>query len=91
MHTVSESYYSVPVESNYNSLHQNEDDKESKSGNVYDRAQPNHSDRNDEFQTDSNMYNHLHEKPVQLSADVYDKSEGIPMSCFSTNQNNTKL
>ena len=85
MHTVSESYYSVPVEPNYNSLHQNEDDKESRSGNVYDRAQPKHSFRNDEFQTDSSLYNHLHEKPFQLSADIYDKTEGIPMPSFSAN------
>ncbi|XP_078340258.1 uncharacterized protein LOC111109857 [Crassostrea virginica] len=85
MHTVSESYYSVPVQSNYNSLHQNEDDKESRSGNVYDRAQPKHSFRNDEFQTDSSLYNHLHEKPFQLSAEIYDKTEGIPMPSFSAN------
>nr|XP_022301796.1 uncharacterized protein LOC111109840 isoform X2 [Crassostrea virginica] len=85
MHTVSESYNSVPVQSNYNSLHQNEDDKESRSGNVYDRAQPKHSFRNDEFRTDSNLYNHLHVKPFQLSADIYDKTEGIPMPSFSAN------
>ena len=84
MHTVSESYYSVPVEPNYNSLHQNEDDKESRSGNVYDRAQPK-PNRNDEFQTVSSLYNHLHEKPFQLSAGIYDKTEGIPMPSFSAN------
>nr|XP_022296422.1 tenascin-like [Crassostrea virginica] len=91
MQKVSASYYSEPIEPNYNNLHQKEDDKESRSGNVYDRAQPTHSNRNDEFQTDSSLYNHLHDKPFQLSADIYDKPEGIPMSSLSTNQNNTKL
>ena len=91
MQTVSASYYSEPIEPNYNNLHQKEDDKESRSGNVYDNAQPKLSDRNDKFQTDSSLYNHLHEKPFQLSADIYDKPEGIPMSSLSTNQNNTKL
>ena len=86
MHTVSASYYSVPVEYNYNSLHQKENDKESRSQNVYDRAQPKHSNRNDKFQTDSSLYNHLHDKPFQLSADIYDKTGGIPMPSFSANQ-----
>ena len=86
MHTVSASYYSVPVEYNYNSLHQKENDKESRSQNVYDRAQPKHSNRNDKFQTDSSLCNHLHDKPFQLSADIYDKTGGIPMPSFSANQ-----
>ena len=87
MQTVSASYYSEPIEPNYNNLHQKEDDKESGSGNVYDNAQPKRPHRNDKLQNDSSLYNHLHEKPFQLSADVYDK----PMPSFSTNQNNTKL
>ena len=74
METCSASYYSEPVEYNYYELHDIEDNRESKSEEVYDSVQPKCFNGNDsKFKSDTSLYNHLDEKPFQLLDDVYNK------------------
>lgn len=58
----------------YHELHDIEDNRESKSEEVYDSVQPKCFNGNDsKFKSDTSLYNHLDEKPFQSLDDVYNK------------------
>ena len=69
--------YSDPMENIYNEAHQKEEEEES--GNIYNRSQPQFSHRTEDIDTDDYAYNHLHERPVEMSKNVYETTEAVCM------------
>ena len=67
--------YHDPMDNIYNETHQEEEEEET--DNIYHRSQPQFSHKTEDIDNDEYSYNHLHERPVEISQIIYEATEAV--------------